>query len=106
MTIALTIIFFALGLIIGSFLNVVIYRYNTGKTFGGRSKCLVCHKILSWHELIPLFSFIFLKGHCRGCKTRISFQYPLIEFITGLVFAFIFLKLENLFYGPTLGFAF
>ncbi|MFA5750989.1 MAG: prepilin peptidase [Candidatus Paceibacterota bacterium] len=98
MTFTISFVFFIFGLIIGSFLNVVIFRFNTGKSFGGRSKCLHCSRKLSPIELIPLFSFLFLKGRCRGCKTRISFQYPLVEFITGLVFAGLFSKLEYLFY--------
>src|SRR6266850_3665521 len=87
-------IFFCLGLIIGSFLNVVIYRINTGKSLGGRSACMSCLNILSWYELIPLFSFAGLGGRCKNCKTKISIQYPLVEFITGLVFGILFLKLS------------
>ncbi|HEV7424626.1 MAG TPA: prepilin peptidase [Candidatus Paceibacterota bacterium] len=94
-------IFFCLGLIIGSFLNVVIYRMNTGKSLGGRSACMSCLNKLSWYELIPLFSFVGLKGRCKNCKTKISIQYPLVEFITGLIFAALFLKFFSL--GITLG---
>jgi len=65
-----------IGLLVGSFLNVVIYRYNTGLSIvKGRSKCLSCGKTLDWYELIPLFSFLFLKGKCLGCKSKISKQY-------------------------------
>ncbi|MDD5721144.1 MAG: prepilin peptidase [Candidatus Pacebacteria bacterium] len=92
MTQILTIIFFILGLIIGSFLNVVILRLNTQKSFGGRSGCMSCRNKLSWYELIPVFSFLGLGGRCKNCKTKISIQYPLVELITGLVFAFLFLK--------------
>jgi len=88
----LTFIFFILGLIIGSFLNVVIFRLNTQKSFGGRSGCMSCQNQLQWYELIPVFSFFGLGGRCRNCKTKISFQYPLVEFITGLIFALLFLK--------------
>ena len=93
----LAIVFFVLGLIIGSFLNVIIFRYNSGRSLGGRSGCLACQKKLPWYELIPIFSFLFLKGRCSGCKTRISIQYPIIELATGLVFLCLFLKFENLF---------
>ncbi len=102
----LTFIFFILGLIIGSFLNVVILRFNTQKSFGGRSGCMSCRNKLQWYELIPVFSFFGLGGRCRNCKTKISFQYPLVEFITGLIFALLFLKLQDLFFTDTLGFVF
>lgn len=88
-------IFFGFGIIIGSFLNVVILRFNTHKTFGGRSACMSCAQTLQWYELIPLFSFLGLKGRCRNCKTKISIQYPLVEFTTGLVFVLLFLKFKD-----------
>lgn len=97
MNILLFFIFFGLGIIIGSFLNVVILRFNTNRTFGGRSACMSCCHTLSWYELIPVFSYLGLKGRCRNCKTKISIQYPIVEFITGIIFAFIFLKFKNLF---------
>ncbi len=78
---------FILGTIIGSFLNVVIYRYNTGKSISkGRSICMSCNKSLSWYELIPLLSFLIQSGKCRSCFSPISHQYPIVEFITGLIF--------------------
>lgn len=58
----------------------------------GRSKCFSCGKTLHWYELIPLFSFIFLGGKCSGCKSKISLQYPIVEFLTGILFALVFLK--------------
>lgn len=86
-------IFFVLGTIVGSFLNVLIFRYNTGLSYvTGRSKCLSCGKKLEWYELLPLFSFLFLYGKCLGCRSKISYQYPFVEFITGLVFGGVFLK--------------
>lgn len=102
----LTIIFFVLGLIIGSFLNVVIIRLNTERSLGGRSGCMSCGHTLSWHELIPVFSFLFLAGRCLKCKAKISFQYPLVELITGLVFALLFLKFQDAFFLNTLIFSF
>ncbi|MCB9805851.1 prepilin peptidase [Candidatus Nomurabacteria bacterium] len=78
--------FFILGLIVGSFLNVVIYRYNTGKTIGGRSGCMSCGKKLKAFELVPVFSYLFLRGKCSGCGARISSQYPLVELASGLLF--------------------
>lgn len=83
----LVIYFFLLGLIIGSFLNVVVLRHNTGKSVKGRSACMTCRNQLGWRELVPVFSFLFLRGKCRHCRTRISWQYPLVELATGLLFA-------------------
>lgn len=77
---------FVFGSIIGSFLNVVVYRYNSGATLGGRSMCFTCGKNLSWYELIPVFSFLLQRGRCRGCHSKISWQYPLVELLTGLLF--------------------
>ncbi len=74
------------GLIVGSFLNVVIYRYQTGYTVLGRSGCLLCGQTLRWFELIPVLSFVLQRGRCRTCGGRISPQYPLVELLTGLIF--------------------
>lgn len=106
MIIILTTIFFVLGLIIGSFLNVVIFRFNTQRTFGGRSGCMTCGHKLSWYELVPLFSFLFLRGRCKVCKIKISTQYPIIEFIVGLIFALLFIKFQDIFFLNTLVFSF
>ncbi len=84
------------GLIVGSFLNVVIFRMNTGKGFGGRSMCLSCNHILHWYELIPVVSFIIQKGRCRNCHAKISWQYPVVEMLTALLFMGVFIK----FTGP------
>lgn len=81
------IIFFGLGLIIGSFLNVVVYRLEVMESILGRSHCPRCHKQIRWFDNIPLFSFLILKARCRDCQGRISWQYPLLEFFTGVVFA-------------------
>jgi leader peptidase (prepilin peptidase)/N-methyltransferase len=80
---------FILGILIGSFLNVVALRYNTGMTLKGRSKCFSCGKNLKWYELVPLFSFIFQKGKCRNCKSKISWQYPVVELLAGILFALV-----------------
>lgn len=78
---------FVLGLIIGSFLNVVILRFDTGRSITyGRSKCFSCGKDLTWQELIPLFSFLVQSGKCKGCGTKISWQYPIVELVTGCLF--------------------
>lgn len=82
---------FVFGLLIGSFLNVVALRYNSGMTLGGRSKCFSCGSSLSWYELIPLFSFLSQKGKCRTCKSKISWQYPLVEALAGILFVLLFM---------------
>jgi len=65
---------------------VVILRYDTGKTLGGRSGCPSCDTTLSWSELIPLVSFVFQRGKCRSCSESISWQYFIVEFGTGILF--------------------
>ncbi len=85
------IIFFVLGAIIGSFLNVVILRLRSGESFlAGRSKCPHCRHALSPADLAPILSFVFLRGRCRHCRERISWQYPLVEFASAAVFAAVF----------------
>lgn len=85
--------FFAgLGLIVGSFLNVCILRFGTGKTLGGRSACSSCNHTLRWFDLIPVFSWVFLSGRCRYCGSAISIQYPFVEFFTGVLFALLALS--------------
>ena len=81
----------------GSFLNVVIYRHNTGMTVGGRSMCFSCGKKLKWFELVPVLSFFLLRGKCSVCKSKISWQYPAVEFITGLLFLGAYLTVSNIY---------
>lgn len=88
-----TIFVFIFGLCIGSFLNCAIYRLEQEKTLNGRSFCPRCKHLLGWPDLFPLFSFVFLKGRCRYCKNKISWQYPIVELATGLVFLVIFLTM-------------
>ncbi|MEK7502383.1 MAG: prepilin peptidase [Patescibacteria group bacterium] len=102
---------FILGLSIGSFLNVLIDRIPQGLSpFKGRSYCDKCKKTLKWYYLIPLISYLYLKGKCRYCKAHISFYYPLVELITGVMFVILFLRLGNLpftiYYLPSLNFQF
>lgn len=83
---------FIFGTIIGSFLNVVIYRYNSGTSpLTGRSQCFSCGKTLSWRELIPIVSFLIARGRCAQCGVRLSWQYPIVEFFTGSIFVAVFL---------------
>lgn len=84
----LAILFFVLGLCVGSFLNVLIDRLPSEESIGGRSHCDKCKKSLSPTDLVPVFSYLFLKGKCRYCKTGLSMQYPLIEILTGVTFVF------------------
>ena len=85
---------FILGLCIGSFLNVLIYRLHRGEKFiTGHSKCLFCGHKLYIKDLVPLFSYLLLKGRCRYCKKSFSRQYFLVEFFTGIIFSLIFLNI-------------
>jgi prepilin signal peptidase PulO-like enzyme (type II secretory pathway) len=78
---------FALGVIIGSFLNCLIWRAHTGESaFKGRSYCPKCRHGLCWRDLVPVFSFLYLRGKCRYCKKPISWQYPAVELATGALF--------------------
>ncbi len=77
---------FYFGCIIGSFLNVVILRLPEGKTLGGRSRCPHCGHELGAFELVPLLSYVWLGGKCRGCRGRISLRYLVIEAAAGCLF--------------------
>jgi len=82
---------FLFGSAIGSFLNVVICRLETGEGIvKKRSHCVRCGQTLNWYELIPIFSFLGLLGRCRSCREKISWQYPLVEIVTGLLFVLTF----------------
>ena len=77
---------FILGACIGSFLNCTVYRLEHKKSLKGRSFCPNCKHVLSWQDLFPVFSFLFLGGKCRYCHKKISIQYPLVELATGILF--------------------
>jgi len=88
----LTLFVLIIGFFLGSFLFVVAERGGKGKSFVvGRSKCDNCNHVLSWHELIPVVSFLLQRGRCRHCNAKLSLWYPLSELLTGLVLALIFL---------------
>lgn len=89
-------IFGIFGLIVGSFLNVVILRFDK-KSIGGRSECPQCHKTLQWYELIPVVSFFIQKGKCRNCHKKISIQYPIVELVTGILFYISAISMINIF---------
>jgi leader peptidase (prepilin peptidase) / N-methyltransferase len=81
---------FILGVIVGSFLNAAVYRVKHKKPVCfGRSACPTCKKTLAWYELVPLLSFVQQRGRCRGCKKKISWQYPLSELVTGSAFVLV-----------------
>ncbi|OGZ66401.1 MAG: hypothetical protein A3C50_02645 [Candidatus Staskawiczbacteria bacterium RIFCSPHIGHO2_02_FULL_43_16] len=89
MSLFFTAVIFILGLCIGSFLNVVILRLEKSESIGGRSYCPHCKHPLTWFDLIPVFSFLFLGGKCRYCKAKISWQYPMVEIGTAVIFLLI-----------------
>lgn len=86
----MTIVIFLLGLCVGSFLNVLICRLPCGQSADGRSRCPRCRKTLRWRELAPLVSFLIQKGRCRGCAKKISWQYPMLELVTAVLFVFVY----------------
>lgn len=81
-----------LGAAIGSFLGVVVDRFNTGIGLGGRSMCFTCQRVLVWYELIPVFSFLVLRRHCRRCGSVLSWDYIAIELVAALAFALSWLR--------------
>ena len=82
---------FLYGIVIGSFLNVCIYRIPLGESIAKeRSHCMTCGYQLRWFDLVPLFSWLALRGKCRKCKTPISPQYPIIEAANGVLYVLIF----------------
>ncbi len=89
--------FFIFGAIIGSFLNVVINRFNTGRSINGRSFCPNCGQKIKWYHLVPIFSWLFLKGKCDQCHSKISIQYPLVELCTAILFVLLYLNFSFLF---------
>ena len=95
---------FLYGIVIGSFLNVCIYRIPLGESIAKeRSHCMTCGYQLRWFDLVPLFSWLALRGKCRKCKTPISPQYPIIEAVNGVLYVLIFavngMNLVSCFYG-------
>lgn len=79
--------FFLLGLIFGSFANVLIYRLGNNKNFWRqRSYCPKCDKTLSWYELIPVLSYVIQQGKCRSCHKKISWFYPAVELLMAILF--------------------
>lgn len=92
---------FIFGIMIGSFLNVVIYRIPKGESIiFPASKCQSCQTPLKWYHNIPIFSWLALGGKCAFCKEKISAQYPIVEFVTGVIFLLLYFKLGLVWYLP------
>ena len=94
---------FLYGLVIGSFLNVLIYRIPKKENIAVvRSHCMNCDYQLKWYDLVPLFSWLFLKGKCRKCGQKISVQYPIVEATNAILYLLVFyrygLSIESLLY--------
>ncbi len=90
------------GLIVGSFLNVLIIRLPQGKSPTGRSHCPYCMRLVRWYDLVPILSFLILRGRCRFCKHALSWQYPLIELFTGIIFMLSAIAVQPLASHPAL----
>ncbi|MCF7844455.1 MAG: prepilin peptidase [Kiritimatiellales bacterium] len=82
----IAILFFILGLTFGSFGNVLILRLPKGQRVVGRSQCAKCKTQIMASDLIPVISYIFLRGKCRSCDKKISIQYPIVELVSGILF--------------------
>ena len=84
------IIIFIFGIVIGSFLNVCIYRLPLHESIiTAPSHCMTCGRKLRWYDLVPVFSWIVLGGKCRNCKSKISVQYPIIEALNGVLYVLV-----------------
>lgn len=95
------VIIFIFGIMIGSFLNVVIYRIPKGESIVfPASKCQSCDTPLKWYHNIPIVSWIALEGKCGFCKAPIAKQYPLVELVTGILFVALYFKLGLVWYLP------
>ena len=93
---------FILGTIIGSFLNVCIYRIPRGESIAyPSSHCPKCSTPLQWYDLVPILSYILQRGKCRYCRETISLQYPMVEFLNGILYFILYYK-----FGLTMDFVF
>lgn len=85
------IIVFIFGILIGSFLNVCIYRIPKKENITTtRSHCMACGNVIKWYDLVPVLSYLILGGKCRFCKAKLSVQYPIIELLNGLLYCLVF----------------
>lgn len=101
MELIITLFVFVFGIMIGSFLNVVIYRIPKGENIAfPASRCQSCGTPLKWYHNIPLLSWLALGGKCAFCKAKISVQYPVVEFVTGVIFLALYFKLGLVWHLP------
>lgn len=97
MEILIVIFILIFGLCVGSFINALIYRLKTGKGIvKERSMCPKCGHVLAWYDLAPVISWLILRAKCRYCKKKISWEYPVVEVITGVLFVLVYLKIQEL----------
>jgi prepilin signal peptidase PulO-like enzyme (type II secretory pathway) len=106
------IILIVIGLCFGSFVNALVYRLHKQETtnskkgskrysiVNGRSMCVHCHHMLAWYDLLPLLSWVSLGGKCRYCHKPISWQYPIVELVTALLFVFTYLFWPSILHSP------
>ena len=94
--IAIHVMVFLFGITIGSFLNVCIYRLPAGESLTKKnSHCMTCGTPIKWYDLIPVFSWLFLRGKCRACGAKISARYILVESLTGIMFVLTFMRFDT-----------
>lgn len=89
-------VFFVLGVSVGSFLNVVVLRFGFNEPASTRSRCASCNEVLHPRDLVPVLSYVVLKGRCRSCGSKMSSQYPLVELAVGLLFVVTYWAIEPL----------
>jgi leader peptidase (prepilin peptidase)/N-methyltransferase len=95
MSIVLPVFAFLVGIVLGSFMNVLIFRLPREISIvKPRSFCPQCKKPIPWYENIPIISFILLRGRCARCRAPISWQYPVVEALTGIVFLFLYFRYQ------------
>ncbi len=85
-----------IGLVIGSFLNVCIYRIAREESISyPPSHCTSCGYELKWKDLVPVISYLFIRGKCRMCKEKISIRYPIVELVNGIIYCIVIFKIRN-----------
>lgn len=93
--IAMHVMVFLFGITVGSFLNVCIYRLPAGESLTKKnSHCMTCGTPIKWYDLVPVFSWLFLRGKCRACGAKISSRYILVESLTGILFVLTFMRFD------------
>ena len=91
---------FLFGITIGSFLNVCIFRLPAGESLIKKnSHCMTCGTPIKWYDLIPVFSWLFLRGKCRACGSKISGRYILVESLTGILFVLTVMRFDVIVQG-------